>query len=723
VTPENERRSTDLHHGKRDWVVRARRMACSLVAIFAGLAAVGAAGGEPKRVLIIHSFGTVAPPFTTGSTAFQTELIREMGNQVDLDEVSLDMARYAEPEMQEAVADYLKKRGAKWKPDLVVPIGGPAGKFVAKFRQRLFANTPILYDGLDRRHLGPADFDQNTAFVGANYEVRGFVEDILQIAPETKNIAVIIGATPLERYWVKEFRKGFEPFADRVNFIWLNDLSFAQILERVQTLPPHSFIFLILFLRDAAGVTQNADEALQRLHAVANAPINSIFTSQMGLGVVGGRLYPSAEDGKEAAEMAVQILDGASPSSLPKRIMPPRPPQYDWRELRRWQIDEKHLPPGSTILFRPPTVWDRNRGWIIAGVSLCFGQAILIIGLLTNLAKRRRAERSLIESEDRVALAADSAHLGVWEFYPATNQVWVSDKLRNLFQIPPGTDIDYAGFQERVHPDDQSLCDSAIRQAIEKKNGYEIEYRILLPDGTVRWISGRGHCVNNGDGRSTRLLGVSMDVTERKRAETEAAEQRNELFHLSRVATLGQLSGSLAHELNQPLGIILSNAQAAQHMLARDAPDIPELREILGDIVGANLRAGQVIRRWRALLRRGETRLLPLSLNKVIEDVLHLLRSDLANRGVTVERKFAGRLPDVPGDEVQLQQVLINIVGNACDAMAENPPGDRRLTISTSAESGAVWVSIEDQGRGLPNGNSSQIFQPFFTTKSHGLGL
>src|SRR5204863_912493 len=143
-----------------------------------------------------------------------------------------------------------------------------------------------------------------------------------------------------------------EPFADRVNFIWLNDLSFEQMLERVQTLPPHSFIFLILFLRDAAGVTQNADEALQRLHAVANAPINSIFTSQMGLGIVGGRLYPSTEDGMRAAETAVRILNGASPSCFPTRMVPASSPRYDGRELHRWQTDDGYLPLGSAILFQ-----------------------------------------------------------------------------------------------------------------------------------------------------------------------------------------------------------------------------------------------------------------------------------------------------------------------------------------------------------------------------------
>jgi C4-dicarboxylate-specific signal transduction histidine kinase len=311
----------------------------------------------------------------------------------------------------------------------------------------------------------------------------------------------------------------------------------------------------------------------------------------------------------------------------------------------------------------------------------------------------------------------------VWEIDAATNKVWVSDKVRNLFQITPGTDVDYAAFHERVHPDDQPLRDSAIKRAIETKGGYEIEYRILLPDGTVRWISGRARCMSDGDGRSTRLLGVSMDVTERKQAEKEAMEQRDELFHLSRVATLGQLSGSLAHELNQPLGIILSNAQAAQHMLAGDAPDIPELREILADIVGEDLRAGEVITRLRALLQRGETRLLPVALNGVIEDVLHLLRSDLVARGVTVRTTFAEGLPDVAGDKVQLQQVVLNIITNACDAMAENLQKDRILRISTNLQSDSVRVSIEDQGRGAPGGDVSRIFQPFFTTKSHGLGI
>src|SRR5690348_1627517 len=206
----------------------ARRAAVVLCAVVFLLAAseIRAADPEPaKRVLIVNSFGSSAPPFTTHSTAFETTLTQELGQRVDLDEVSLDMARYAQPELEEPFAEFLHKRLGKWQPDLVVPIGSPAGRFVAKFRDRLFPQTPIVYTGMDRRTLPSDAFARNATFVGEDFKLAGLVEDILQLAPDTNHIVVILGATPLERYWTTAFRDAFEPFADRVRFTWVNDLS------------------------------------------------------------------------------------------------------------------------------------------------------------------------------------------------------------------------------------------------------------------------------------------------------------------------------------------------------------------------------------------------------------------------------------------------------------------------------------------------------------------
>ena len=194
------------------------RYLCFYCACFALLVPICASAAEAKRVLVVHSFGTVAPPFTNHSTAFETELVARMGPRLDLDEVSLDMARYADPHLQEALVEYLQKRQAEWQPDLVVPIGSPAGVFVAQNRNRLFPNAAILYCGMDQRRLPPDALEKNATFVGENFDLPGFIEDILQVAPTTKNIAVVIGASPVERFWAQAFREAFEPFANRVTF-------------------------------------------------------------------------------------------------------------------------------------------------------------------------------------------------------------------------------------------------------------------------------------------------------------------------------------------------------------------------------------------------------------------------------------------------------------------------------------------------------------------------
>src|SRR4051812_21439241 len=249
-------------------LLRGRFSLIVIAAVLGSLWGSVASGAEPKRVLIVHSFGLGTPPFTTHSTAFETELKAKMGERVDLDEVSLDMARFADDDAQEALVEYLNKRQARWTPDLVVPIGSPAGVFVARYRDRLFANTPIVYTGMDKRRLPPDALDKNAAFVGESFDAPAFVDDMLQLAPDTANIAIVIGASKVEQYWKNAFTQEFARFTNRVNFIWLDSLPFDHMLEQVKKLPPHSFIFVVLLLRDASGVSHNADEALKRIHEV-----------------------------------------------------------------------------------------------------------------------------------------------------------------------------------------------------------------------------------------------------------------------------------------------------------------------------------------------------------------------------------------------------------------------------------------------------------------------
>jgi two-component system, LuxR family, sensor kinase FixL len=334
----------------------------------------------------------------------------------------------------------------------------------------------------------------------------------------------------------------------------------------------------------------------------------------------------------------------------------------------------------------------------------------------------RRSKEALRVSEARMSLAVESAQLALWDWDVANDTVWMTDEGRKFFGFEPGEPVLFSNVTARVHPDDSAVRATAIQHALKTSGSYETEYRIILPDGSVRWIAGRGRASPAVNAASPRILGFSMDITRQKQAGAEAQLQREELAHLSRVATLSALSGSLAHELGQPLGSILSNAQAGQRFMAQDPPDLVELRDILADIISADRRAGGIIESLRTMLRRGEVALQPVNVNESLEELLRLTRSDLIARGVSVSKLTTGDLPPAMTDRVQLQQVLLNLIVNACDAMESNPLDDRTFTLTTFIAENEVRIGVLDCGVGLPD-DVETLFQPFHTTKERGLGI
>jgi len=381
---------------------------------------------------------------------------------------------------------------------------------------------------------------------------------------------------------------------------------------------------------------------------------------------------------------------------------------------------------GAMLAWHVPLViWGILEVPFFLGFTYTAIVAVMGYELSNDVARAAGLARELEISEKRLNLAADSANLGMWEWDIVHDEIWITDKGRALFGFALSEKVDFDRFRSRVHPEDRALVLQAVENVLQTGAEYRSEYRILLPDGQVRWIAGRGHVEFNGAGQPARMRGASLDITKRKQAELEAARHRTEMAHLSRVTTAGELSGSLAHELNRPLGAILSNAQAAQRMLANGGVDVAEFREILNDIVSENKHAAEVIRRLRLWLQKGEVQQHSLHINKVVRDVLKLIRTDLISQNVSVDTELARNLPTVTGDPVQLQQVLVNLVVNACDAMADCDTRERRLRIRTGLENGgdAVIVSVTDRGGGIQVKEVEQIFEPFFTTKAKGMGL
>jgi PAS domain S-box-containing protein len=474
-------------------------------------------------------------------------------------------------------------------------------------------------------------------------------------------------------------------------------------------------------------------------------------------------------------------------------------------------------------------------------IQLCLIFASIPLLLLSAvMQERRRAERAAVLNEESLKLALNAAQMSIWDWsLPPGDTAW----RREASSTPFGAML------RVVHPDDRPAVSDAVAAAMEKGTPWDVEFRVAHPDGSVRWVMGKGEVLRDDAGRPVRLLGVNVDitdrkrtdealrasedlfarafrsspdamvisrradgriidvndrwetlfgykraaavgrtmvelslgagaqdevtlrrviespgpvrdvetrfrtwtgelretiiateavemggqhcfittirdVTERRRAEREAQEQRYILTHLGRVAILGELSGALAHELSQPLTAILSNAQAARRMLARAPVDLGEIDEILEDIASADRRAGEVIRRLRAMFRREESNRQLLDLNELAREVLDFARSDLLTRHVQVTTRLAAELPKVQADSVQIQQVLLNLIINGCEAMGDNDPSDRTLVVETTVfDRDTVAISVLDNGSGIRADVLDQVFEPFVSTKKSGLGF
>ena len=558
------------------------------------LAMSGAAFSQPKRVLIIHSVGREFSPWDSYARNIREELRFQSKDPIDIFEASLSTARFPDGN-EDAFVSYVNAVFSERKLDLILTIGGPAARFLQQNRQRIFPSVPTLYAALAQQMSSNAP--ATDAMVSVAIDVLSTPDQILKLVPETTKLFIVMGSSPIEKLWLEEIRKLFQPLTNRIEITYSNELSLEQILEQVAILPPRTFIVYGQMLVDAAGVVHEGSRAIDRIHAVANAPIVSEQDAFFGRGIIGGRMTNISDVSRQTAAVAVRILGGESPGSIKTPPIPAASPRYDWRELKRWNISESQLPPGSEVFFRVPSLWEEYRPQLTA----VFAALLLQAGIIALLLVERRR----------------------------------------------------------------------------------------------------------------RLV-----------AQAEATSRRQEVVRLNRVTTASVLSSSIAHELNQPLGAILSNTEAAQMLLKAHPVDMAQLGDILSDIVRDEQRASEIISGLGNLLHnRTEADLQTVDLNDTVRDVIKIVSPEVTRRGVILRTILAMEPLRVRCDPIHLQQVIINLVMNGVDAMEEvtNP---HNLTIRTNlADFGYVEARISDSGPGISNDKLATIFNAFVTTKPQGTGL
>jgi len=341
-----------------------------------------------------------------------------------------------------------------------------------------------------------------------------------------------------------------------------------------------------------------------------------------------------------------------------------------------------------------------------------------------------RAEEALRRSEVYLAEAQKLSHTGSFGWDVSSGKIYWSQETFRIFGCEPPAEPSLELVLHRTHPQDRALVRRLIDRIVQNRKDFDFEHRLLMPDGSVKYLRVVGRPSKEGSG-GFEFVGAVTDVTERKQAEEELRqkevslrEAQTELAHVSRVTTLGELAASIAHELNQPLTGMVTNANAGLHWLAGDAPNLAEVREAIHRIIRDGNRAGEVISRVRALFKKARMAKERLDLNEAIEEVVILTQNEVQRKNVALRMELAADLPAVMGDRVQLQQVVMNLILNAVEAMDSVEDRDRELVVRTErGEGDEVRVTVRDSGVGFDPLNAERIFHAFHTTKPGGLGM
>jgi signal transduction histidine kinase len=589
--------ATASDQGPKDPVKMTQRWRAAWLVALIVFCSIETAFADLRRVVLLNSFGPDYSPWDETAQSLRDELYRRSPDPIDLYETSVFTARLEKPQEEDPLLEYLHALFSERKLDLMIAMGGPAVSFAQRHRSSLFPSTPMLMTGVADQRVDKAKLTTNDATVALALDLQEYINNILRLRPETTNIFVVIGDSSLERYWLADLRREFQTFTNRVNFTWTNDLSLPEMLSVAASLPSQTSIFFFLFTIDAQGVPHTQGQVLAALRKVANAPIFGFGDYELGHGIVGGPLNPTDALGRQAAGVAVRILKGETPSDIRTTPMGFGTPEYDWRELRRWNISKALLPPDSIVDYREPTVWEQYR-W----------QIMLIAAAL--------------------------------------------------------------------------LLQSAL------------------------------------------IAGLAFEHRRRRNAEVLARRSMGELANMNRIATAGELSASIAHEVKQPLTAMVTNVSAGLRWLGAATPNHERAHGAFQKALKAGNQATEVIDSVRALFKKEEADKTQLDLNALISSVLYLLRDELQAHDIVLRTNLDPLLSPVDGHRGELQQVILNLVRNAADAMSKVADRPRVLTVKSENKlPNDILISVGDNGTGIDPKDLDRIFGAFFTTKSNGMGM
>ena len=679
---------------------------------------------SPRRVLLLYPYDNVVPVLAVAGAAIGKRLIEGSPSKIDIGTEFLDLARFPKEADELRTARYLAEKYAGKLPEIVMPLNSEALRFAIKYRNLFAPNVPVVFCCVTPQIANAADRPNDITGVYTQFDIGKTIALAQKLQPRSRDLIIISGSSNIDRRYLAAMRKEIEPYENSFNTQYWIGVPYAALLERASHLPRETIIVFVTDYDDSTGETLSPAQVLEALAHAAGAPVYGPSDTYFGRGVVGGYMDSFELMGASAADMALKVLGGSNPATIDPQPSQNRRFRVDARQLLRWRLSEKNLPADTIMSFKPPTLWEEHRNLVLVSVAVILLQALMITALLAQMFARRRAEISLTESEERWRSMFEMSMVGVvladrnFRFL-VTNAAFqamlgrTDDELRGL------TPLDVSATEDR---EPLKLLYEQVRHG--NRNSYEAVHQYKHKGGAPIWVHAYVSRMQSDESKPPLFLATTIDITDQKRAEAASRDALSELARVARLTTMGEMTASIAHEINQPLGAIVTSGSAGLRWLTNATPDLEEARASLKRIVNEGHRAGQVISGIRAMLKKGSNAKEPLDVNELIRDVLMLAHGEIENQKIVIRTELEENLSQVLVDRIQLQQVVLNLVMNGIDAMSTL--GDRtRVLKLRSGQNGpsGVTLTVEDVGTGIDKNIADRIFEAFFTTKAHGIGM
>lgn len=714
-----------------------------------------------KRVLLLHHYGREVPAVVLFDQGFEHVLNSVQPGTIEFYRESLENYRFPGENHEQLMLTYLREKYGGRKIDVVVAYTDTTLEFFTRHRDELFPGVPVVYVVSKRPEPGTEPVLSTGVWLGPN--IKETLEVALQLQADTQQVFVISGPLNDNRMVEVETRDQLKEFENRVRLNYLIDRPLDEVIARVKNLPMHSIVLCQRQTRGSEGRSVVPRDAVASIAQAANVPVYGTFDVWMGTGIVGGRVASHEEMGKRIAQMALRIAQGAKPAEIPIETSG-LIPMFDSRQMRRWGISERALPPGSVVLFRESSFWEEYKWRIIGVVLLVAFEAVLITVLLFERKKRQRANELLSErlrfetllaklSADFTDLPGSKVELTIGKWIEdlktflkvdnielinvSANGEGVSNKFSLLQSVREGEAsvllsgsaldrlrqgeiINYARLPAGRRSDEENEQDHNRKSLLAipiAVNGAKCALMFSTKTHYRQWP-------NDLLPRLRLIAEIFANALDREHSAEELQKTRTDLAHVGRLTAMGEMAASIAHEVNQPLTAIATYGDACVRLLSAESPNVDKSLEAIRHIISDSMRASEVIKRIRSLVKKSDRNNAALDLNEVIHEVIALTESDLLRHQIQLRLALAPDLVPVFGDRVELQQVVLNMVLNSIEAMQPITGRARELTIASCVNTaGEITVRVSDSGIGLPVDYQQKIFEHFVTSKPDGLGM